>query len=330
MAPDPGQPVRGFALRREASPDQGGADLRRSADELLAAQRRFLDLAVLPRRMEISSLPVLGAVQHYQAVLGDAQPTAVIELDVHRTHVFILGKNGVNTPAPIEFGFDALVDTALKELGSEDVAGIRARLLAGETALVARAPRLLRQLIRNLKPAIDYFELQTGQRVNDLYCSFLPASLDWLAQALATALEMRVLPVDCGAWLKTLNITLADGLPARLGPHWLSLFSLIAPLGPPPMPGTAERVAGSSITQSRTNETGHWPLPSLASYTLIRLCLGSARGPKTRLVISSPYCPASLRARCEAHQPLKSPARTVLPSHRVAVQCPPHHHDHCQ
>jgi hypothetical protein len=225
-------PYEGYAFDQKRPPIKEVLICGESTDELLAAQRRFLDLAVLPRRMEISTLPILGAVQSYQATMGDAQPTAVVELDIHRTHVFILGKNGVNTPAPIEFGFNALVDAAHKELGGDDLAAVRARLLAGETDLVARAPRLLRQLIRNLKPAIDYFELQTGQRVNDLYCSFLPASLDWLAQALATALEMRVLPVDCAAWLQALNITLADGLSARLGPHWLSLFSLIAPLSP--------------------------------------------------------------------------------------------------
>ena len=85
----------------------------------------------------------------------DGQPAAVIELDLHRTYVFILGKNGVNTPAPIEFGFNQLIETACKELGVEDAAAVRARLLAGEADVVARSPRLLRQLIRNLsRPSI--------------------------------------------------------------------------------------------------------------------------------------------------------------------------------
>ena len=225
-------PFEGFPFDEKNPPIKDVLICGESHEELLAAQRRFLALGVLPRRMEISSLPVLGAVQSYQAMIGDSQPTAVVELDLHRTYVFILGKNGVNTPAPIEFGFDALVETARKELGVEDAAAVRARLLAGETDVAARSPRLLRQLIRNLKPAIDYYELQTGQRVNDLYCTYLPAGLSWLAQALASALEMQVLPVDCAAWLKALDITCDDSVPAKLGPHWLSLFSLIAQLSP--------------------------------------------------------------------------------------------------
>ncbi|MDD2763844.1 MAG: hypothetical protein PHE83_07735 [Opitutaceae bacterium] len=200
--------------------------------ELQAAQRRFLDLGVHPRRLEISSLPVLGGVQSYQAINADSQPAAVVEIDLQRTYVFILGKNGVHTPAPIEFGFNVLIETARRELGIEDAATARARLFAGDAELVARAPRLLRQLVRNLKPAIDYFELQTGQRVNDLYCTFLPPDLEWLAQTLAASIEMQVLPVDCAAWLKALNLTCSDDLSARLAPHWLSLFSLIARLGP--------------------------------------------------------------------------------------------------
>lgn len=203
-----------------------------AAEELLGAQRRFLSLGVHPRRMEISSLPVLGGVQSYQALIGDSQPAAVVEIDLHRTYVFILGKNGVHTPAPLEFGFNALVEITRKELNIEDTATARARLLAGEADIVARSPRLLRQLVRNLKPAIDYFELQTGQRVNDLYCTFLPPGLTWLAQSLAASIEMQVLTVDCAAWLTALGITFGSDIPPRLGPHWLSLFSLIAGLGP--------------------------------------------------------------------------------------------------
>jgi hypothetical protein len=205
-----------------------------ASDELLVAQRRFLDLGVLPRRMEIASLAVLGGVQSHQAMTGDARPVAVVELDLHRTYLFILGKNGVHTSAPVAFGFNALVETACLELGMEDAAAVRARLAAGEAAIIARAPRLLRQLVRNLKPAVDYFELRTGQRVNDLYCTFLPPKLAWLGHALATSLEMRDLPVNCAGWLKNLGITSPDDLPPRLGPHWLSLISLIARLGPSP------------------------------------------------------------------------------------------------
>jgi hypothetical protein len=201
-------------------------------EELQAAQNRFLDLGIHPRQLEISSLPVLGGVQSYQAMTNDSQPAAVVEIDLHRTYVFVLGKNGVHTPAPLEFGFDALVETARKELGGEDLTAIRNRLLAGDADIVARSPRLLRQLVRNLKPAIDYFELQTGQRVNDLYCTFLPAGLAWMAQALATSIEMQMIPVDCVAWLTALGITFNDDIPARLGPHWLSLFSLVARLDP--------------------------------------------------------------------------------------------------
>jgi hypothetical protein len=225
-------PYDGFPFDQKNPPIKEVLICGESRDELLASQRRLLDLGVLPRRMEISSLPVLGALQSYQAIVSDGQPAAVVEVDLHRTYVFILGKNGVNTPAPIEFGFNQLVETACKELGLEDAAAVRARLLAGEADVVARSPRLLRQLIRNLKPAIDYFELQTGQRVNDLYCTFLPAGLSWLARALAAALEMKVLPVDCVPWLAALNVTLADDIPAKLGPHWLSLFSLVVPLNP--------------------------------------------------------------------------------------------------
>ncbi|OHE80337.1 MAG: hypothetical protein A3G75_02825 [Verrucomicrobia bacterium RIFCSPLOWO2_12_FULL_64_8] len=229
--------------------------LGEAADELQSAQRRFLGLGVLPHRLEIATLPTLGGVLSYQNMIGDSQPAAVVEIDPARTRLYILGKNGVHTPAPIEYGFDALVEHARKELSGEymitrppismvpaaltagqdtpqDSATVRARLLAADGEVTARATRLLRPLVRNLKPLIDFFETQTGQRVNDLYCAFLPPGLSWLTRTLAASLQMQVLAVDCPAWLSAQGVTTNEDVSANLGPHWLSLFSLIAQLAP--------------------------------------------------------------------------------------------------
>lgn len=229
--------------------------LGETTEELQAVQRRFLDLGVLPHRLEIASLPTLGGVLNYQSAIGGSQPVAIVEIDFARTRLFILGKGGVHTPAPIEYGFDALVEHARKELNNEyavtrppmammptplgagsesvvDNATARARLLAGDSEVTARGPRLLRSLVRNLKPLIDFFETQTGQRVNDLYCTFLPPNLAWLGRTMAASLQMQVLAVDCPSWLKVQGITINDDVSARLGPHWLSLLSLVARLPP--------------------------------------------------------------------------------------------------
>jgi len=201
-------------------------------DELLAEQQQLLDLGLLPRRMEISTLPMLGGVQHHQAVLVDSAPAAVVEIGNDRTRLSILGKTGVHPCPPIDWGIGALAEAAAKDLQIADAAVARARLLSADAALLARAPRLLRALVRHLKPSIERFEIETGQRVNDLYCAFLPPGLGWIAPAVASALQMQELRVDCPAWLSSLNIDCPAEIASRLGTHWLSLFSLIARLEP--------------------------------------------------------------------------------------------------
>ena len=53
-----------------------------------------------------------------------------------------------------------------------------------------------------------------------------------IAVSIKTGEAVRAVMVDCVAWLTALGITFNDDIPARLGPHWLSLFSLVARLDP--------------------------------------------------------------------------------------------------
>jgi len=89
-------------------------------------------------------------------------------------------------------------------------------------------------LTRHLKPAIDYFEMQTGQPIGALYCAHLPARLGWLEEALSAAVELEFLVPDYAAGLPSIGIQLADGVRA---PHrsWFQAMSLVGELAPVPV-----------------------------------------------------------------------------------------------
>jgi hypothetical protein len=85
-------------------------------------------------------------------------------------------------------------------------------------------------LSRHLRPAVDYFEMQTGQRIGALFCAHLPERLSWLEEALATAVDLEYFSPDYAKWLPAVGID-APGH-ALLGPSWIQPLSLVAQLAP--------------------------------------------------------------------------------------------------
>jgi len=91
----------------------------------------------------------------------------------------------------------------------------------------------VRMLTRHLRPAIDYFEMQTGQPIGALYCAHLPTRLGWLEEALCAAVDLEFLVPDYTTWLPSVGLKLPEGTtpPSR---SWFQPLSLIAQLAPVP------------------------------------------------------------------------------------------------
>lgn len=122
----------------------------------------------------------------------------------------------------------------MKELGVPDVGAARAQLSSPSEELRTHSRRLVRMLTRHLKPAVDYFEMQTGQPIGALFCSHLPEELGWLEQALSAAIDLEFLVPDLATWLPHMGVQLAPGaaLPAR---SWFQALCLLGELAPPPV-----------------------------------------------------------------------------------------------
>ncbi len=213
------------------SPSRPGLVMGLPYSAVRDAQNRLRKLGVRPRRLELGSVALLGALSRH--IRDTAYPHAVVacEIGLGQTRVYFLAKDGVHTPATLPHGLLSIMESAMKELGAPGIGAARDALFAPTEELRAHNRRLVRMLTRHLKPAIDYFEMQTGQPIGALFCAHLPTKLGWLEEALCAAVDLEFLVPDLGAWLPTVGLRLADGVvpPPR---SWFQPLSLVAQLAP--------------------------------------------------------------------------------------------------
>ena len=195
-------------------------------------QNRLLKLHLRPRRIEAGTLPLLGALVRY--LRETAYPHAVVacEITYTNTRIYFLGKDGVHTPPALPHGLLSIEEAAMKELGAPDVATVRRQLESPSDELRGHGRRLVRSLTRHLKPALDYFEMQTGQPIGACFSAQLPARLGWLEETLCSAIDLEFLAPDLATWLPSVGLTLGPDTVAP-GRAWLQALSLVGRLAPP-------------------------------------------------------------------------------------------------
>ncbi len=197
-------------------------------------QQRMLDHRLLPYRLEMSLLPLLGAIMDHKTRNNDKRAAVVVVIEQEHTTAYILGKEGVHTPGPVRHGFASIAQAACKEFGLKEASEVRERLQHADDELLLRAGKFVRAIGRDLKPLVDSYEMTTGQPVGEIYCAYLPAALSWIAEPLAQVVGRVPFSLDCAAWLPTVNLQLGEGVTSP-GQHWLGALSLVAELpGPKP------------------------------------------------------------------------------------------------
>ncbi|HEY1793303.1 MAG TPA: hypothetical protein VGG34_10320 [Opitutaceae bacterium] len=194
------------------------------------AQTRLRDWGVRPRRLEVGTPVLLGGLNRYAALTGYPHLIAACEIYRNQTHLYLIGKDGVHTPPPLPHGLLSIEEAAMKELSAPDATAARKLLEQPTDELKHHGRRLIRMLSRHLRPAVDYFEMQTGQRIGALFCAHLPERLAWLEETLAAAVDLEYFSPDYAQWLPAVGLE-APGH-ALLGPSWIQPLSLVAELAP--------------------------------------------------------------------------------------------------
>ncbi|HWA28374.1 MAG TPA: hypothetical protein VG734_22180 [Lacunisphaera sp.] len=190
-------------------------------------QQRLLDQRLLPYRLEMGILPLLGTISRYQEKLNEKRAVVVVVIEQEHTVAYIIGKEGVHTPAPVRHGFASIVQAARREFNLTHAGEVRDRLHNGDDELLLRGSKFVRAIGRDLKPLVDSYEMTTGQPVGEIYCAYLPPALSWIAEPLAHVIGRTPLVMDAQAWQASVNLTTDEGI-APLGQHWLGALSLLA------------------------------------------------------------------------------------------------------
>lgn len=190
-------------------------------------QQRLLDQRLLPYRLEVGILPLLGSIAEHQEKQNEKRAVVVVVIEQDHTTAYIIGKEGVHTPAPVRHGFSSIVQSARREFDLTHAGEVRERLHHSDDELLLRASKFVRAIGRDLKPLVDSYEMTTGQPVGEIFCAYLPPALTWISEPLAHVIGRAPLKIDCTAWQSAAGITLDSGVPA-LGPHWLGALSLVA------------------------------------------------------------------------------------------------------
>ena len=203
-----------------------------SQTDVHRSQQRLLDHRLLPYRFEMGILPLLGVISHVKARRNDKRAIVVVNIEQDHTVAYIIGKEGVHTPAPVRHGFSSIVHAARKEFGLNHSSSVRDRLHQNDEELLLRASKFVRVIGRDLKPLVDSYEMTTGQPVGEIYCAYLPPALAWITEPLAQVVGRTPFTLDCAEWMATVGFQAAEGVPA-FGQHWLGALSLLAEI-----PGT--------------------------------------------------------------------------------------------
>jgi len=190
-------------------------------------------------RKEDGILPLLGVISSLTDRRQERRATVVVVIEQEHTTAYIIGKEGLHTPAAVPHGFASIVQAVRKEFGLGDDDAVRERLHQADDELLLRATKFVRAIGRDLKPLVDSYEMSTGQPVGEIHCAYLPPALQWIAEPLAQIIQRPSLDPDCAAWLPTVGLQAAEDLPP-LGPHWLGALGLVStPVEPEELAGEA-------------------------------------------------------------------------------------------
>jgi hypothetical protein len=222
-------PSEGSSLSAEGAP-RAGLLVGIPEEAAREIQARLLSWGVFPRRLELGTLPLLGGLARHLELNSYPNALVVCEISQNQTRVYFIGKDGVHTPAYLPHGLHSVEEIAIKELGAADVATARQHLCEQTESARAQGRRLVRVLARHLRPAVDYFEMQTGQRSGALFCAHLPSRLSWLGQALSASVDLELFIPDYATWLPAVGISVLD--PATITSTWFQPLSLVAQLAP--------------------------------------------------------------------------------------------------
>lgn len=199
-----------------------------STDAISETQKTLVEHGVYPRRLEIGTIGIIGAINDTMNGDPGRSPVLFLEIDSEVTHVAIVGPKGVEMARQIDSGATHIAQALKEEMNLKDEAAAEKILKSRDFDLGSIAPKLLRKMLRELQSSIGFFEVQTGSSVSELYCLKDGRSLPWLEESICDLLNLSSFQVDFDSWFESKKVSFAsDSVAGKIDGTWLSILSLL-------------------------------------------------------------------------------------------------------
>ncbi len=279
------------------------AESREQALAALASQ------GLKPARTVSATHHAAGAV----AALASA-PTLLLELGAQGAHALLIGPGGVIAAAPVSLNLDRIAEAVQTELGMKFRGSAVKLLFNADYDFSEAAPKIAARLTPALKPELSALR---GATPAVLACTGLPAAQHWLANALATALDLTPFAPDVKAWCAKNGVTFANAdLEASLSPAWAGFLNLIS------VGATEAAGAWNAPWQIATASATPAPAPAAAAPA------AATAAPAPAPVAPSPKAPpppppaAESKATPAISTPAAKPAPAAAPTKAASTPAP--------
>lgn len=193
-------------------------------------QHKILGHAIYPKRVELGTVGMIGALQDALIWKDSKVPSLFLELDERSANAVIIGAKGIEMSRKIDTGSKDIAEALKGELSLKNEAAAVRLLSSNDFDFSSISRKILRKLLRELQSSIGFYEVHTGQSVSWIHCSSRVVSMDWLEGSIGGFLNLESLELNVLEWLKSSNIIFAnDELSENIDLSWMGLLSTLCP-----------------------------------------------------------------------------------------------------
>lgn len=198
-------------------------------ESVQASQDTALSYGIYPDTLELSSVATIGGVSDYAKFASVDTPILSVEVNSESASIFIQSKGLIDVARPIGFGLNSIYPLLQRELGLKDEVSAKKLFFSNTFDFAEMGPKLLRKMVKELQSTTGFYEVQTGQTIEQIFIGVLPQNLSWITNTISEALGLEILKPRYEQWLESNNIKVGSGVDvSNLSNRWMSLFSLMA------------------------------------------------------------------------------------------------------
>ncbi len=205
-----------------------------SADEAIARLKEWsFDL----QRCESAPFSLAGAIASALQTAQAGSPVLFCDISDTRADLYLITAKGISGFAPAPGGFDALAGATQEALGLK-FRGSAARLLFNESYDFSdSAAKIVEPLVNGIKQSLPALGAIAPASI---LCGGILAKQGWIAQSIASALNLKAFAPDTAAWASAQKLSFTGDLKAdAIAPSWLGVLGSVAAYDPRTPAGTS-------------------------------------------------------------------------------------------